>query len=76
VDLMKLTSAPVNIGCLSKLGSCSKSNVGDYIDAQTTPDGHMAIAYMRNCPAGCTNAAHSDDDQGWLAYETTGASLR
>ena len=77
INVVQVTPDPINIGCLSKLGSCSKANVGDYFDAEVAPDGHLAIAYVRNCPAiGCTNAATSDQDEGWVAYQTGGTLLR
>jgi len=76
IDVVQVTSDPINIGCLSKLGSCAKSNVGDYFDAEVSPDGHLAIAYVRNCPAGCTTDAASNEDEGWVAYQTGGTLLR
>jgi hypothetical protein len=76
IQVVKVTPDPINIGCLSKLGSCTKSNVGDYFDAGVSPDGHLAIAYVRNCSATCSTAAQSNDDEGWVAYQNGGSLLR
>ena len=65
----RVTPDPVQIGCLSKLGRCSKFNIADYIDADMSPDGRLHIAYVDGCPRGCTDAAHSTADDGWVAIE-------
>jgi len=65
----RVTPDPVQIGCLSKLGGCSKFNIADYIDADMSPDGRFHIAYVDGCPPGCTTAAQSTADEGWVAVE-------
>ena len=65
----RVTPDPVQIGCLSKLGRCSKFNIADYIDAEVSPDGRLHIAYVDGCPPGCTDTAHSTADDGWVAIE-------
>ena len=65
----RVTPDPVQIGCLSKLGRCSKFNIADYIDADMSPEGGFHIAYVDGCPPGCTDAAHSTADDGWVAIE-------
>jgi hypothetical protein len=71
----RLTSDPVQIGCLSKLGRCSNSNIADYIDAEVSPDGRLFIAYIDGCPPGCTTAAASTADDGWVAVQQGGPRL-
>ncbi|HZI39468.1 MAG TPA: sialidase family protein, partial [Acidimicrobiia bacterium] len=71
----RVTTDPVQIGCLSKLGSCSNSNIADYIDAEVSPDGRLHIAYVDGCPQGCTTAEHSTANEGWLAVQETGPRL-
>jgi BNR/Asp-box repeat len=65
----RVTPEPVQIGCLSKLGSCRSFNIADYIDAEMSPDGRLHIAYVVGCPPGCTTAAQSTADEGWVAIE-------
>jgi hypothetical protein len=69
VAATRLTPDPVQIGCLSKLGRCSRFNIADYIDADMSPDGRLHIAYVDGCPPGCTTAAQSTADDGWVAIE-------
>jgi len=69
-----ITSQPVQIGCLSKLGGCL-GNIADYIDAEVAPNGRLAIAYVDGCPATCTTAAESTADDGYVAIQTGGDSL-
>jgi hypothetical protein len=64
-----VTPDPVQIGCLSKLGSCRNLNIADYIDADISPDGRLHIAYVNGCPPGCTSAAQSTADDGWIAVQ-------
>ena len=71
----RITSDPVQIGCLSKLGQCKSFNIADYIDAEVSPDGRLYIAYVDGCPPGCTSAAASTADEGWLAVQETGPRL-
>jgi len=69
----RITPDPVQIGCLSKLGRCARFNIADYIDAEMSPDGRLHIAYVDGCPPGCTDAAHSTADDGWVAIEESRA---
>jgi hypothetical protein len=71
----RVTTDPVQVGCLSKLGQCSNSNIADYIDAEVSPDGRLHIAYVDGCPQGCTTAADSTANEGWLAVQETGPRL-
>jgi hypothetical protein len=71
----RITTDPVQIGCLSKLGQCGHTNIADYIDAEVAPDGRLFIAYIDGCPPGCTTAAASTADEGWLAVQEGGPSL-
>jgi hypothetical protein len=71
----RISSDPVQIGCLSKLGQCRNTNIADYIDAEVSPDGRLYIAYVDGCPPGCTTAAASTADEGWLAVQETGPRL-
>jgi hypothetical protein len=73
--LARVTPDPVQIGCLSKLGNCRNPNIADYIDAEVSPDGRLHIAYIDGCPPGCTSAATSTADEGWVAVQDTGARL-
>jgi len=74
-DVTRVTTDPVQIGCLSKLGQCGGSNIADYIDAEVAPDGRLLVAYVDGCPPGCTTAAASTADEGWLAVQQTGPPL-
>ena len=69
VTAARITPDPVQIGCLSKLGSCPNPNIADYIDAEMSPDGRLHVAYVDGCPPGCTTAAQSTADEGWVAIE-------
>ena len=69
VTATRITPDPVQLGCLSKLGRCERLNIADYIDADMSPDGRLHIAYVVGCPAGCTTAAQSTADEGWVAIE-------
>jgi hypothetical protein len=71
----RVTTDPVQIGCLSKLGQCRNTNIADYIDAEVAPDGRLQIAYVDGCPPGCNTAAASTADEGWLAVQETGPLL-
>ncbi|MCA1845084.1 MAG: glycoside hydrolase, partial [Actinobacteria bacterium] len=73
--MTRISTDPVQIGCLSKLGQCRNINVADYIDAEVSPDGRLHIAYVDGCPPGCTTAAASTADEGWLAVQETGPRL-
>jgi hypothetical protein len=72
----RVTADPVQIGCLSKLGRCSNTNIADYIDAEVSPDGRLHIAYVDGCPPGCVSAAQSTANEGWVAIQTGGPPLR
>jgi hypothetical protein len=74
VTPMQITPDPVQIGCLSKLGSCKNFNIADYIDAEMSPDGRLHIAYVDGCPPGCATAAQSTADDGWVAIEERDAA--
>lgn len=69
---VRVTPDPVQIGCLSKLGSCSAGNIADYIDAEVGPDGRLHIAYVDGCPANCDEAHESRANEGWVAIQTDG----
>ena len=73
--ITRVTADPVQIGCLSKLGGCGNTNIADYIDAEVSPDGRLHIAYVDGCPQGCTAAADSTANEGWVAIQTGGPSL-
>jgi hypothetical protein len=75
ITLERVTADPVQIGCLSKLGQCRNLNIADYIDAEVSPDGRLHIAYVDGCPPGCTSAAASTADEGWMAVQDSGAHL-
>ncbi len=74
VRVVRVTDHPVQIGCLSKFG-CSNTNIADYIDAEVTPAGRLAVAYVDGCPAACTSAAQSTARDGWVAVQTAGPLL-
>jgi len=74
-SVTRVTTDPVQIGCLSKLGQCRNTNIADYIDAEVSPDGYLNIAYIDGCPPGCTTAAASTADEGWLAVQEAGPRL-
>ena len=73
--ITRVTADPVQIGCLSKLGGCSNTNIADYIDAEVSPDGRLHIAYVEGCPQDCATAADSTANEGWVAIQTGGPFL-
>lgn len=75
VRVVRVTDHPVQIGCLSKLAGCVGPNVADYIDAEVSPSGRLAVAYVDGCPPGCTTRAQSTTSNGWVAMQTAGSLL-
>lgn len=74
-SVTRVTTDPVQIGCLSKLGQCRHTKIADYIDAEVAPDGRLYIAYVDGCPPGCTTADASTADDGWVAIQEAGPRL-
>ncbi len=66
---------PAQIGCLSKLGGCSGSNIADYMDIDYMPDGRAVIVWTDGCPPGCTTAGQSTADDAYVAIQTSGETL-
>jgi hypothetical protein len=71
---VKVTSDPLQIGCLSKLGSCL-GNIADYEDIDVGPDGRVYAVFTDGCIA-CTSAATSTEDRGVVAVQSSGPALR
>lgn len=72
---VKVTSDPLQYGCLSKLGGCL-NNIADYMDIDVGPDGRVAAVFVDGCPVGCTSKSASTDDRGVVAVQTGGPRLR
>lgn len=76
VEPVQVTPAndPLQIGCLSKLGSCL-NNIADYMDIDVGPSGRVYSVYTDGCLSGCTTAAQSDDDHALVAVQTGGPTI-
>lgn len=70
----KVTSDPLQYGCLSKLGSCL-NNIADYADIDVGPDGRVYAVFVDGCLPGCTSKAQSTASRGIVAVQTGGDDL-
>ena len=71
----RVTSDPLQYGCLSKLGGCL-DNIADYADIDAGPDGRVYAVFVDGCLPGCTSRAGSTSDRAIVAIQTGGDLLR
>lgn len=67
---------PLQYGCLSKLGGGCLGNIADYMDIDVGPDGRVYAVFVDGCLPGCTSKAESDSDNGVVAIQQSGPTLR